>query len=183
MLCRLCIPKVPAPTRTRALATSATRLIHIQALRHSSLLTHSRPSSHTIPQSQHARFSSQIRDAFRTRASFSTTAQRRANEVPTENLQAMFSQQQKLLKLMQEKPELLENINEFMQLLKDNGVDLSTGVMPSKMFMLRLLMKQEIRESAMKMVATLQEAGIDIQSKEVVESFMAMQKMAKDVKK
>ncbi|PIL36701.1 hypothetical protein GSI_00390 [Ganoderma sinense ZZ0214-1] len=183
MLCRSCIPKVPAPTRIRALATSATRLAHIQALRHSSVLTHSRPSSHAIPQTHRAGSSSQIRDALRSRASFSTTAQRRANEVPTENLQAMFSQQQKLLKLMQDKPELLDNINEFMQLLKDNGVDLSTGVMPSKISMMRLLMKQEIRESAMKMAATLQEAGIDLQSKEMMESFLAMQKMSKDVKK
>lgn len=34
----------------------------------------------------------------------------------------MFNQQQKLLKLMQDKPELLDNINQFVQLLNDNGV-------------------------------------------------------------
>lgn len=122
MLCRSCIPKVPTPTRTRALATSAMRLAHTHALRHSSLLTHSRPSSYTIPQSHKAGSSSHIRDAFHTRASFSTTVQRRANEVPSENIQAMFNQQQKLLKLMQDKPELLDNINQFVQLLNDNGV-------------------------------------------------------------
>ncbi|KAI1792989.1 hypothetical protein LXA43DRAFT_1004149 [Ganoderma leucocontextum] len=183
MLCRSCVLKLPAPTRTRAFATSAVRLVHIQTLRHSSLLTHSRPSTRAVPQSHRAGSSSQIRDAFHTRASFSTTAQRRASELPDENMQAMFDQQRKLLKLTQEKPEILDNINEFVRLLNDNGVDLSTGVMPGKMAMLRLLMKEEIRDSAMKMAAALQEAGIDIQSKEMVESFMAMQKMAKDVKK
>lgn len=45
------------------------------------------------------------------------------------------------------------------------GVDVSTGVVPSKMTMFRLLMKEEIRQSAMKMAATLQEAGVDLQSK------------------
>ncbi|KAM5532730.1 hypothetical protein V8D89_013622 [Ganoderma adspersum] len=183
MLCRSCIPKVSAPTRTRALATSAIRLAHTHALRHSYLLTHSRPSSYTLPQSHRAGSSSHIRDAFHTRVSFSTTAQRRANEVPSENIQAIFSQQQKLLKLMQDKPELLDNINEFVQLLKDNGVDISTGVMPSKMSMFRLLMKEEIRQSAMKMAAALQEAGVDVQSKEMMESFLAIQKIVKDVKK
>ena len=42
--------------------------------------------------------------------------------MPSEHMQAMLTQQQKLLKLMQDKPELLENINDFVQLLKDNGV-------------------------------------------------------------
>lgn len=37
--------------------------------------------------------------------------------------------------------------------------------MPSKMDMFRLLMKTEIRESAMKMASAFQEAGIDLQSK------------------
>lgn len=36
-------------------------------------------------------------------------------------MQAMFDQQRKLLKLMQDKPEILDNINYFVQLLKDNG--------------------------------------------------------------
>ena len=36
-------------------------------------------------------------------------------------MQAMFDQQRKLLKLMQDKPEILDNINHLVQLLKDNG--------------------------------------------------------------
>ena len=44
------------------------------------------------------------------------------------------------------------------------GVDVHSGQMPSKLDMFRLLMKTEIRESAMKMAAAFQEAGIDLQS-------------------
>ena len=42
---------------------------------------------------------------------------------------------------------------------------MSSGTVPSKMEMFRLLMKTEVRESAMKMAAAFQEAGIDLQSK------------------
>ena len=50
-------------------------------------------------------------------------------------------------------------------LLPCTGVDVTSGQLPSKMEMFRLLMKSEIRESAMKMAAAFQEAGIDMQSK------------------
>ena len=33
----------------------------------------------------------------------------------------MFAQQQKLLKLLQDKPEVVENIKEFVTLLQNNG--------------------------------------------------------------
>lgn len=33
----------------------------------------------------------------------------------------MFAQQQKLLKLLQDKPEVLDNIKEFVTLLQNNG--------------------------------------------------------------
>ncbi|RPD62010.1 hypothetical protein L227DRAFT_609876 [Lentinus tigrinus ALCF2SS1-6] len=91
----------------------------------------------------------------------------------------MFTQQQKLLRLLQDKPEVLDNIKEFVTLLQNNGVDVHAGQMPSKMDMFRLLMKTEIRESAMKMAAAFQEAGIDLQSKDMVQSLMAMQKQFK----
>ena len=45
------------------------------------------------------------------------------------------------------------------------GVDVQSGKMPSKTEMFRLLMKTEVRESAMKMAAAFQEAGIDLKSK------------------
>lgn len=133
-------------------------------------------------------------------------------------MQAIFAQQQKLLKVMQEKPEMLDDINAFVKLLKENGaclrvwlrvcapvtkragahevarvvgmtssapterravdtgsltcvfriyagVDVTSGQMPSKMDMFRVLMKSEVRESAMKVMSALTEAGIDVQSK------------------
>ena len=58
-------------------------------------------------------------------APFGTTAARRADEVPQETMSAMFDQQQKLLKLLQEKPEILDNIKQFVALLKDNGASAS----------------------------------------------------------
>ena len=45
------------------------------------------------------------------------------------------------------------------------GVDVTSGKIPGKMEMLRLLMKTDIRESAMKVATAFQEAGIDMQSK------------------
>lgn len=42
------------------------------------------------------------------------------------------------------------------------GVDVYSGKLPGKMEMMRLLIKPEIRESAMKMAAAFQEAGIDM---------------------
>ena len=45
------------------------------------------------------------------------------------------------------------------------GVDVTSGQLPSKMEMFRLLMKTEVRESAMKMANGLHEAGIDLKSK------------------
>ncbi len=45
------------------------------------------------------------------------------------------------------------------------GIDVQSGQMPSKTDMFRLLMKTEVRESAMKMAAAFQEAGIDLRSK------------------
>ena len=124
MLRSTCISRISASpsSRTRALATTALRLAHTHALRHSSVLTHSRPSSRAHHHRNQAGPSSQAHEAFRTRtAPFSTTAQRAADEVPRETLQAAFEGQQKLLKLFQERPELVENIKGFVQLLKDNG--------------------------------------------------------------
>ncbi|TFK85886.1 hypothetical protein K466DRAFT_600776 [Polyporus arcularius HHB13444] len=169
MLRRPFIPHVPV---TRALAIPALRLAHTSALRHAPLAT----SAHSPAPS---RPSLQTREVLLSR-SFSTTPRRYAEEDP--NLQAMFAQQQKLLKLLQDKPEVLDNIKEFVTLLQNNGVDVHSGQMPSKMDMFRLLMKTEIRESAMKMASAFQEAGIDLQSKDMMQSLMAMQKQFKDNK-
>ncbi|TBU32195.1 hypothetical protein BD311DRAFT_786147 [Dichomitus squalens] len=182
MICRSCMSNVASSSsRTRALATTALRLAHTHALRHSSLLTHSRPSSRApAHHHQQAGPSSQAREAFHTRsAAFSTTARRGADELPRENLQAIFEQKQRFLKLLQEKPEVEEHIRGFVQLLKDNGVDVSSGQMPSKLDMFRLMMKKEIRESATCMATTLQEAGIDLRNPEMMQSLMTMQSISK----
>ncbi|KAH9894188.1 hypothetical protein C8Q73DRAFT_790752 [Cubamyces lactineus] len=161
-ICQLHLPL------TRALAIPALRLAQAAALRHP-LSRISSPSP--VP----------ARDALHAR-SFSSSPLRRASEDPARNadLQMMFEQQQKLLKLLQDKPETLEHIKTFVEQLKANGVDVTSGQLPSKMEMLRLLMKSDIRESAMKMAAAFQEAGIDLQSQGMVQSLMAMKKQIED---
>ncbi|KAI0643720.1 hypothetical protein C8Q79DRAFT_976358 [Trametes meyenii] len=164
---RTAICRVP---HSRSLITPALRLAHSAALRHPSLaLSAARPAP------------TPARDALHARA-FSTSPRRGAEEDPARNaeLQHMFAQQQKLLKLLQEKPETLDHIKKFVEQLQENGVDVHSGRMPSKMEMIRLLMKTEIRESAMKMAAAFQEAGIDLQSKDMMQSLMAMQKAIED---
>ena len=110
MLCRACIPHVPV---TRALAIPALRFAHTAALRHSPSLTSSARNSPSS--SQHAFYA---REALRTR-SFSSTPLRRAEEDP--KLQQMFENQQMVLRLLQDKPEVLDYMKEFITLLKDNG--------------------------------------------------------------
>ncbi|KAI0366356.1 hypothetical protein BV20DRAFT_971860 [Pilatotrama ljubarskyi] len=151
---------------TRSLVTPAFRLAQTAALRHPSLsFLRSAPSP------------SPKRDALHTRA-FSSSPQWRAQEDPAKNaeLQTMFQQQQKLLKLLQDKPETLDHIKKFVEQLQENGIDVYSGKMPSKMDMLRLLMKSDIRDSAVKMAAAFQEAGIDLQDKNMMKSLMAMKK-------
>ncbi len=126
MLCRACTPHVPV---TRALAVPTLRLVHTAALRHALSLAHS-------PQSQSQR-PSLTREALRTR-SFASSPHRRAEEDP--NLQRVFDNQQKVLQFLQDKPEVLEYMKEFVTLLKDNGalnvymgiadVRLTNGLLP-----------------------------------------------------
>ena len=107
MLPRACIPHVPF---TRALAIPTLRLAHTAALRHAPSLA---------PASPRGAWSTQRpRDALRTR-SFATTPRRQAEEGP--DMQAMFAQQRKLLQLLQERPEVLDHIKTFVELLKENG--------------------------------------------------------------
>lgn len=99
------------PPLVRSLVTPALRLAHTTALRHPSLsLLRFSPSS------------SPTRDALHTRH-FSSSPQSRAEEDPerTAQLQNVFQQQQKLLKLLQEKPETLEHIKKFVEQLETNG--------------------------------------------------------------
>ncbi|KAI0751280.1 hypothetical protein C8Q80DRAFT_563766 [Daedaleopsis nitida] len=149
MFCRACIPHVPV---TRALAIPTIRLAHTFALRHFTLSVHTARSSPS-----HPRQPSWARSALITR-SFSSTPHRRAGEDP--KLQAIFENQQRVLKLLQDKPEVLDNMKEFVTLLKDNGVDVQSGQMPSKMEMFSLLMKTEVRDSAMKMAAAFKKLAL-----------------------
>ncbi|KAI0829370.1 hypothetical protein BC628DRAFT_1128525 [Trametes gibbosa] len=167
---------------SRSLVTPMFRLAQTAALRHPSLGLASSYSSAPARDALHAR-------------TFSSSPQRRAEEDP--QLQHLFQQQQKLLKHLQNSPETVEHIKTFMDLLQQNGecvrlrfvrergagadesgvrwcaygcagVDPYSGKMPSKMAMLRLLMKPEIRESAMKMAEALQAAGIDMSQASVL---------------
>ncbi|KAH9853853.1 hypothetical protein C2E23DRAFT_727758 [Lenzites betulinus] len=143
---------------SRSLVTPVFRLAQTAALRHPSLGLAS--SSSPAP----------ARDALHAR-NFASSAPRRANEDP--ELQHLFQQQQKLLKHLQDNPETVEHIKAFVGLLQQNGVDPYSGQMPSKMAMLKLLMKPEIRESAVKMADALQAAGINL-SQDMVQSLMTV---------
>ncbi|KAH9905066.1 uncharacterized protein BXZ73DRAFT_22461, partial [Epithele typhae] len=141
---------------TRVLAIPTLRLAHTAALRHIPALAPSLPPRQS-PQSQW-----RAREALQTRAAFSTSSPRQAGEDP--HMQAVFNNQQKFLRLMQDKPEVFENMKAFAEMLEQNGVDIKSGKIPNKMDMFRLMMRADVRERAMKMVEAFKEAGIDVQS-------------------
>lgn len=171
-----------------ALALPAARLLHTAMLSsHRFTLSQGRPQ--TASSNAWSYTPSQLRARLLAR-DLSSTAQRRASEDPvrTAELQHIFEQQQRLMRLLQEKPDVLENIKTFIKLVQDEGAcalvavgsvsrltsecgvwragfDATSGRIPGKMEMLRLLMKPAIRESAMRMSAAFQEAGLNMESK------------------
>ncbi|OBZ71903.1 hypothetical protein A0H81_08242 [Grifola frondosa] len=151
------------------------RLVTTHALR----LAH---SSSTLRLSLSLSVSSHSHANARITRDFSTTPQRHASEDPNINMQAMIAQQQKITRVFQEKPELLQHVKDFAKILQEEGIDLQTGGMPTKMQMIRLFMKADVRDRTMRMMSAFQEAGIDLQSKEMLETFMAMKKTLGDGK-
>ncbi|KAI0921962.1 hypothetical protein AcV5_000581 [Taiwanofungus camphoratus] len=106
------------------------------------------------------------------RADFSTTSRRCASEEP--NAQALLGTQQKLVQMMQEKPELMQQVMDLKGMLDKEGVDVQGKSMPSKLEIFRVLMKPTVREAVMKLSTSFQEAGIN--PKEMMEELMAMER-------
>ncbi|CCL99175.1 uncharacterized protein FIBRA_01190 [Fibroporia radiculosa] len=94
---------------------------------------------------------------------------------------AVLETQQKLARILQQKPELQQLVLELKGILEQEGLDLQGQTMPSKLQLLRLFMKPEVRDAATKLTAAFQEAGINPQ--EMMGQMMAMQKFFGDLKK
>ncbi|KAF9780293.1 hypothetical protein BJ322DRAFT_1112957 [Thelephora terrestris] len=74
-----------------------------------------------------------------------------------------------LFKKLADKPAALAALNNFAQILKDEGIDITSGQPPSKTQMFKLAMSPKFRDGAKKVVVELQNAGIDLSSKEAME--------------
>ncbi|KAI1797079.1 hypothetical protein LXA43DRAFT_501759 [Ganoderma leucocontextum] len=173
MVFRTFIPRVPAPmSRIGALATSAIRLAHTQAPWPPSLLAHPRTSSRAHSHPHQAQSSSKARVALRTIAPFSTTAHRRADKFPEEDIYAI---QMELWKVMMERPEVLKAVQEYMQLVTDCGIIHPGRIWPADLTLDEFQAREDVQENSFKMVAAFREAGIDITPKEMVVALMGLQ--------
>lgn len=74
-----------------------------------------------------------------------------------------------LFKKLADKPAALAALNDFSQILKDEGIDVASGQPPSRAQMFKLAMSSKFREGAKKVIVELQNAGIDVSSKEAME--------------
>ncbi|KAJ3723186.1 hypothetical protein FB446DRAFT_783394 [Lentinula raphanica] len=103
---------------------------------------------------------------------------RRASESPYPPPEEMYSRlnSTSLAKKLQNSPEAMQAIRDFMVVLQNQGLDLSTGKPPSPMQLMKLGMKKEVREEMMKMTAEMQKAGIDLTDKDMIAELMAAMK-------
>jgi len=98
---------------------------------------------------------------------FSQTRARRATE-DIDTFPARY-QNTALFKKLADKPEALAALNAFAQILKDEGIDIASGQPPSRTQMFKLAMSPKFRDGAKKVVVELQNAGVDLSSKEAME--------------
>jgi len=111
-------------------------------------------------------------------AQFSTSPRRNASEEPT--AQSILQTQQKFARIFQEKPELQQLVIDLKSTLEKEGIDVQSGSMPSKMTILKIFMKPDVRDAVMKVSAAFQEAGVN--PKDMMNDLMAMQKFLGDPK-
>ncbi|KZP24580.1 hypothetical protein FIBSPDRAFT_1042043 [Athelia psychrophila] len=79
-------------------------------------------------------------------------------------------------KKLADKPDVLAALSEFAGKMKEQGIEMGTGKMPSKMQMLRLATNSEFRAAAQKVVEELKNAGVDLNSADAMQEIMGMQK-------
>ncbi|KAF7981585.1 hypothetical protein HWV62_7798 [Athelia sp. TMB] len=81
-----------------------------------------------------------------------------------------------IFKKLADKPEVLAALSEFAAKMRESGIEMGTGKMPSKMQMLRLATNSDFRTAATKVVEELKKAGVDLNSAEAMQEIMGMQK-------
>ncbi|KDQ64682.1 hypothetical protein JAAARDRAFT_187988 [Jaapia argillacea MUCL 33604] len=77
-----------------------------------------------------------------------------------------------LFEKIADKPEVLQALQDFAVLLQKHGIDASSGKPPSTTQMLRLAANSEFREGASRVAKALQDAGIDVRSKEAMQELI-----------
>ncbi|KZT20751.1 hypothetical protein NEOLEDRAFT_1100174 [Neolentinus lepideus HHB14362 ss-1] len=83
-----------------------------------------------------------------------------------------------LFKKIADKPEALAALRDFAALLQEQGIDASAGP-PSTMQMFKLAANSKFREGAKRVVEELQNAGVDLTSKEAMEEIMKLSSRSK----
>ncbi|KAH7930257.1 hypothetical protein BV22DRAFT_1101858 [Leucogyrophana mollusca] len=109
----------------------------------------------------------------RCRRTFSFTPQLRA----AENDDAFMTQfkNTSIFRKLADKPEALMALRDFANLMRDKGIDASSGP-PSTMQMMRLAANPEFRQAAQRVVAELKNAGVDLTSQDAMQELMGLSK-------
>ncbi|KAJ4472293.1 hypothetical protein J3R30DRAFT_1062513 [Lentinula aciculospora] len=107
-----------------------------------------------------------------------STSPRQASESPLPSPTELYSRfsNTTLAKKLQNSPEAMQAIRDFMLVLQNEGLDISSGKAPSTMQLMKLGMKKEVRDGMMKMTTEMQKAGIDPTDKNMIEELMAAMK-------
>ncbi|EPQ32244.1 uncharacterized protein PFL1_00441 [Pseudozyma flocculosa PF-1] len=70
-----------------------------------------------------------------------------------------------------QRPSAIEAIRNLVEIMKKNGIDMSSGEKPSMFQMMKLASNSEIREATGKLMHELKEAGMDV-SPQALQKFM-----------
>ncbi|KAF5370076.1 hypothetical protein D9758_001241 [Tetrapyrgos nigripes] len=105
---------------------------------------------------------------------FTTTWRTQAQDDP--NINQVYSRLQNtdMFKKLLASPEALEAINEFRQVLQNQGFDLTTK--PSAMQMMKLAWNSEVRAAGLKLQEAFNKAGVDLSNQNVVTEMMDIMK-------
>ncbi|EGO01772.1 hypothetical protein SERLA73DRAFT_177267 [Serpula lacrymans var. lacrymans S7.3] len=112
-----------------------------------------------------------------TQRSFSCTSRLQAAEPQDDTFLSNFKNTPIFRKLA-DKPEALIALRDFAAILKERGIDPSSGP-PSTTQMLRLAANSEFREAAQRVVTELKNAGVDLTSQDAMQELMGAYKGSK----
>ncbi|GLB33608.1 hypothetical protein LshimejAT787_0104920 [Lyophyllum shimeji] len=85
-------------------------------------------------------------------------------------------QKTKVFKKLASHPEAIKSLEDLTRILQDAGVDLTSGQKPSALKMAKLAMSSTFREQIKKVAEEMKKAGVDFNSKEVMDEIMALKK-------